>query len=101
MTIWFPAIALTLTVVLFFAQVFGASFDSLEHFFHLALLVGRDILKCTFDESGVLAEDRNEYSASLLSNPHRGVTFRNERIHKHQHKPGRVRLHGRYHEMPQ
>jgi len=55
-----------LTVALLFAQFFGASSDSLEHFFHLALLLGRDILKCTFDESGVLAEDRNEYSASLL-----------------------------------
>src|ERR1700723_742476 len=51
---------------LLFAQIFGASSDSLEHFFHLALLLGRDILKCTFDESGVLAEDRNEYSPSLL-----------------------------------
>ena len=49
-----------------FAQFFGASCDSLEQFFHLALLLGRDVLKCTFDESGVLAEDRNEYSASLL-----------------------------------
>jgi hypothetical protein len=45
-------------VALSFAQFFGASSDSLEHFFHLALLLGRDILKCTFDESGVLAEDR-------------------------------------------
>jgi hypothetical protein len=53
-----------LTVALLFAQFFGASSDSLEHFFHLPLLRGRDILKCTFDESGVLAEDRNEYSAS-------------------------------------
>src|ERR1700747_1346427 len=53
-------------VAVLFAQLFGASSDSLEHFFHLALLLGRDILKCTFDESGVLAEDRNEYPASLL-----------------------------------
>src|SRR6202041_2047207 len=51
---------------LLFAQFFSASSYSLEHFFHLALLLGRDILKCTFDESGVLAEDRNEYSTSLL-----------------------------------
>ena len=55
-----------LTVALLFAQFFGASSDSLEHFFQLPLLLGRDILKCTFDESGVLAEDRNEYSAPLL-----------------------------------
>jgi hypothetical protein len=55
-----------LTVALLFAQLFGASSDSLKHFSHLALLLGRDILKCTFDESGDLAEDRNEYSASLL-----------------------------------
>jgi hypothetical protein len=53
-------------VALLFAQFFGASCDSLEHFVYLALLLGRDILKCTFDESGVLAEDRNEYSASLF-----------------------------------
>src|SRR6202040_1910739 len=51
---------------LLFAQIFGASSDSLEHFFHLALLLGRDVLKCAFDESGVLAEDRNENSASLI-----------------------------------
>ena len=44
-----------LTVALFFAQLFGACCDFLEHFFHLVLLLGRDILKCTFDESGVLA----------------------------------------------
>jgi hypothetical protein len=49
-----------------FAQLFGASCDSLKHFFHLALLLGRDIVKCMFDESGVLAEDRNAYSASLF-----------------------------------
>jgi hypothetical protein len=55
-----------LTAALFFAQFFGASCDSLKHFFHLALLLRRDILKCTFDESGVLAEDRNEDSASHL-----------------------------------
>ena len=55
-----------LTMLLLFAQFFGAFSDSLEHFFHLALLLGQDILKCTFDESGVLAEDRNEYSTSLL-----------------------------------
>src|SRR6201984_2804738 len=53
-------------VAVLFAQLFGASSDSLDHFFQLALLLGRDILKCTFDESGVLAEDWNEYSASLL-----------------------------------
>src|SRR5258707_12564139 len=55
-----------LTVALLFAQFFGASSDSLEHFFHLALLLGRDILKCTLDKSGVLAEDRKEYPTSLL-----------------------------------
>jgi hypothetical protein len=55
-----------LTVALLFAQLFGAFSNSLKHFFHPALLLGRDILKCTFDESGELAEDRNEYSASLL-----------------------------------
>lgn len=55
-----------LTAALLFAQSFGASSDSLEHFFYLAVFLGRDILKCTFDESGVLAEDRNEYSVSLL-----------------------------------
>jgi SnoaL-like domain len=54
-----------LTVALSFAQFFGASYDSLERFFHLALLLWRDILKCPFDESGVLAKDRNEHSASL------------------------------------
>jgi hypothetical protein len=53
-----------LTVALSFAQFFGASYDSLERFFHLALLLWRDILKCPFDESGVLAKDRNEHSAS-------------------------------------
>jgi hypothetical protein len=56
----------TLTGAVLFAQLFCASSDSLEHFFHLALLLGRDILKCTFDQSGVLAEDRNEHPASLL-----------------------------------
>jgi hypothetical protein len=56
-----------LTVVLLFAQFFGASADSLEHFFHLTLLVGRDILKCAFDKSGVLAEDWNEDPAAFLS----------------------------------
>jgi len=55
-----------LTVALLFGQFFGAFCDFLEHFFHLALLLGRDILKCTFDESGVLAEDRNEYAAPFL-----------------------------------
>jgi len=44
-----------LTVVLLFAQLFGASSDSFEQFFHLVPLDGRDILKCTFDGSGVLA----------------------------------------------
>ena len=56
-----------LTVALLFAQFFGASSDSLEHFFHLTLLVGRDFLKCTSDESGVLAEDRNEDPGPLHS----------------------------------
>jgi len=42
-------------VVLLFAQLFGASSDSFEQFFHLVPLDGRDILKCTFDGSGVLA----------------------------------------------
>lgn len=55
-----------LTLALLFDQFFGASCDSLEPFFHLELLLGRDILKCTFDESGVLAEDRNKYSVSLF-----------------------------------
>ena len=55
-----------LTVALLFAQFFGASSDSLEHFFHLTLLAGRDILKCTFHENGVLAEDRKEDPAPLL-----------------------------------
>src|ERR1700721_2655538 len=54
-----------LTVALLFAQFFGASSDSLEHFLHLTLLIGRDILKCTLDESGMLAEDRNEDPAPL------------------------------------
>jgi hypothetical protein len=34
-----------LTVALLFAHFFGAFCDSLEHFFHLALLLGRYILK--------------------------------------------------------
>jgi hypothetical protein len=55
-----------LTVAFLLAEFFSASSDPLKHFFHLALLLRRDILKCTFDESGVLAEDRNEYSASSL-----------------------------------
>jgi hypothetical protein len=58
--------ATTLRAALLFAQFFGAPSDSLEHFFHLALLRGRDILKCTFDEGGVLAEDRKEHPPSLL-----------------------------------
>jgi hypothetical protein len=49
-----------------FGQFFGAFSDSLEHFFELALLLGRDILKCTPDSSHVLAEKRNEYPVSLL-----------------------------------
>jgi len=53
-----------LTVALLFGKFFGASCDLLEHFLHLALLVGQEILKCALDESGVLGEDRNEYSAS-------------------------------------
>src|ERR1700684_1680114 len=56
-----------LTVALLFAQFFGASSDFLEHFFHLTLLIGQDILKCTFEESGVLAEDRQEDPAPLFS----------------------------------
>jgi hypothetical protein len=53
-------------VALSFAQFFGAPSDLLEHFFHLAVLRGRDMLKCAFDESGVLAKDRNEYPPPLL-----------------------------------
>ena len=52
--------------VVLFAQFFGASSDSLEHFFQLAPFLGRDILKGASDESSVLAEDRKEYSASFL-----------------------------------
>ena len=58
---------LILTTALLFAQFFGASSDPLEQFFHLTLLVGRDILKCTFDESGVLTEDWNEDPAAFFS----------------------------------
>ncbi len=47
-----------LTATLLFAQFSRASSDLLEYFFQLALLLGRDILKCTFDGGGVLPEDR-------------------------------------------
>src|SRR5580704_16086820 len=66
--------ATSLTVGLSLAQFFGAPSDSLEHFFHLALLRGRDILKCTFDEGGVLAEDRKEHPPSLLRKRNRAHT---------------------------
>jgi hypothetical protein len=56
-----------LTVAVLFAQFFGASSDSREHFLQLMLLVGRDFLKCTFEESGVLAENWNEDPVPLLS----------------------------------
>jgi hypothetical protein len=56
-----------LMVLLLFAQFLGAFSDSLEHFFHLTLLVGQNILKCAFDESGVPAEDWNEDPAAFFS----------------------------------
>src|ERR1700757_68199 len=55
-----------LATALLLGQFVGASCDSLEHFFQLTPLPRRDILKCTFHVNGVLTEDRNEYSASLL-----------------------------------
>src|ERR1700723_732911 len=59
-------VPLACRAVVLFAQFFGASSDSLEHFFQLAPFLGRDILKGASDESSVLAEDGKEYSASFL-----------------------------------
>lgn len=44
-----------------FAQFFVAPYDSLQRFFHLTLLLGRDILKRASNESGVFTVDRSEH----------------------------------------